>query len=177
MLPDIVLTGGNIMEIWDGYNADKTLAGVDIVRGGEFPKGLYHIVVDVIVRHKDGMYLVMQRDYNKEGWPGAWEIGAGGSVLKGESPHDGAIRELYEETGVRAEQLTLLSEVSKVHENGVGVHYFIYLCETDIDKDAILLQEGETIDHKWIDLNELPSGDYITERTKNAIRNHIADQR
>lgn len=161
------------MEIWDGYKADKTLAGVDIIRGGKFPSGLYHIVTDVIVRHDDGTYLVMQRDYNKEGWPGEWEIGAGGSVLKGETPYEGAKRELFEETGVTAEILTLLAEVSKVHDNGVGAHYFIYLCETDMDKSAVVLQEGETIAFKWITLDELLSGRYITERIKNIIREKL----
>ncbi len=158
------------MEIWDGYNADKTLAGIDIIRDGDFPKGLYHVVGEVIVRHKDGTFLAMQRDLHKVGWPGAWEIGAGGSVLKGETPYEGAKRELLEETGVIAEKLIPLAEVSEVHDNGVGVHYFIYLCETDMDKSAVMLQEGETIDFKWVDLDEILTGAYITERVKTVIR-------
>ena len=52
------------MELWDGYNADRTMAGVDISReeeeAGKFPKGLYHAVADIVVRHADGTYLVMQ---------------------------------------------------------------------------------------------------------------------
>ena len=33
--------------------------------------------------------------------------------------------------------------------------YVEYLCITDTDKDSILLQEGETIDYKWMTANEL----------------------
>lgn len=156
------------MEIWDGYNSDKTLAGVDIAREdeqkGKFPHGLYHLVVDVIVRHTDGTYLAMQRDYNKRGFPGEWEIGAGGSVLKGETAYEGALRELREETGVIAEKLNALNAISVVCENGVGVHYYMYLCITDMDKDAVILQEGETIDYKWITAEEVLVGRFIPKR-------------
>lgn len=156
------------MELWDGYNADHTLAGVDIAREdeqkGNFPKGLYHLVADVIVKHTDGTYLAMQRDFNKIGFPGEWELGAGGSVLKGESAYEGALRELREETGVIADDLTALSTVSVVCENGVGVHYRLFLCITDIDKKAIRLQKGETIDYKWITPEEVSLGSFIPKR-------------
>ena len=168
------------MEIWDGYNADKTLAGVDIPREseneGKYPVGLYHIVAEVIVRHTDGSYLVMQRDFNKQGHPGEWEIGAGGSVLKGESAQQGALRELYEETGIQADDLRLMAQTSVIHENGVGVHYYDYLCITDMDKDAVLLQEGETIDFKWISAEEILGGEYIPMR-KLRVMQDMADMR
>ena len=42
------------MEIWDAYLRDGTKAGVDLVRGEPIPEGLYHLVSDVLVRHRDG---------------------------------------------------------------------------------------------------------------------------
>lgn len=53
------------MEIWDAYLEDGALAGCDLIRGSQIPFGLFHLVCEVIVRHKDGSYLLMQRDYNK----------------------------------------------------------------------------------------------------------------
>ena len=50
------------MEIWDGYNSDGTLAGVDLVRGEPIPEGIYFMTVEILVRHVDGDYLLMQRD-------------------------------------------------------------------------------------------------------------------
>lgn len=163
------------MEIWDGYYKDRTLAGVDLIREEEFtsdsfPKGLYHLVADVIVRHIDGTFLVMQRALKKEGHPGEWEIGAGGSVLKGESAYDGAVRELYEETGVVADKLIPLDIITTLHSNGVGVHYYMYLCITDMHKDAVRLQEGETIDHRWLSSKEILCGDFIPQRRINVVQ-------
>ena len=42
---------------------------------------MYHIVSEVVVRHRDGRYLLMLRDPNKPICPGEWEIGAGGCKL------------------------------------------------------------------------------------------------
>lgn len=53
------------MEIWDGYYKDGTLANVDLVRDEPVPRGLYHLVCEVLVRHTDGDFLLMQRDFNK----------------------------------------------------------------------------------------------------------------
>ena len=88
------------MELWDLYRKDGTPAGCELVRGQPMPKGLFHIVSGVVVRHVDGSYLLMQRDLHKDGWPGLWEMGASGSILKGETPLQGAIRELKEECGL-----------------------------------------------------------------------------
>ena len=85
------------MELWDAYDKNEVKLGFDLIRGESIPDNVYHIVCDTIVRHRDGDYLLMQRDLDKEGWPGFWEAGAGGSALKGETPQECAKRELLEE--------------------------------------------------------------------------------
>lgn len=152
------------IELWDGYNEDKTLAGVDLIRGAACPPNIFHAVAEVIVRHKDGDFLVMRRAFTKETYAGCWELGASGSVLKGESIDDGAIRELYEETGIKTEKLKTMSEELKRYTNGINAIYRIYLCETDIDKNSIVLQEGETIDFKWVARDKLFSENICSKR-------------
>ncbi len=137
------------MEIWDAYNADGTLAGIDIVRGTPVPKGLYFLVVEILVRHKDGDFLLMKRSFEKPSFGGMYEASAGGAAQKGEGPTEAAKRELYEETGIRAESLESLGSM---HYKNMIVHQFI--CLTDCEKDSVRLQEGETIGYKWIDEDE-----------------------
>ena len=56
----------DIMELWDAYDADfNKIDGVTLVRSKPIPKGMRHLVCDVIVRHADGEYLLMQRDKRK----------------------------------------------------------------------------------------------------------------
>ena len=149
---------GEKREVWDAYNSDfEKLPGVTLVRGEEstIPNGTYHLVVHVLVKHVDGTFLCMQRDFRKH-YPGMWEASASGSALQGETPYEGALRELREETGVTATELTELARFSK---DSTHACYVEYLCITDCDKDSVTLQEGETIAYRWADAAEI--GEWI----------------
>lgn len=157
------------MEIWDAYNCDfEKIEGKQLVRGEKIPEGLFHLVCDILVKHTDGTYLIMQRDYRKS-YGGMWEATAGGSALKGETPLMCAVRELSEETGIISSELT---EVGRVVDNSTRSIYVEYLCITDWDKDNITLQEWETIAYKWVSREELvgmESSKLLTERMQSFI--------
>ena len=136
-------------EIWDAYYPDGTLAGVDLIRGQRIPSEYRHAVSDVFVIHKDGSILLMQRDFSKPNYPGFWESGAGGSVLRGESFEEAAKRELQEETGIIAENL-----VENYKVVTYDTIYKGYVCITDAPKNSVTLQEGETIAYKWAERTE-----------------------
>jgi 8-oxo-dGTP diphosphatase len=134
------------LEIWDAYTKDGRLAGCDLVRGEPIPEGLFHVVSEVFVRHTDGSYLVMQRDWKKVGYPGLFESGASGSILKGETPYEGAIRELREETGIQTDDLTYVFSCSDLSHT----FYYSYFCVVNCEKSSICLQAGETISYRWL---------------------------
>ena len=51
------------MELWDAYDAKlNKIDGMTLIRGEEVPDGVFHLVCEIIVRHADGTYLLMQRD-------------------------------------------------------------------------------------------------------------------
>ncbi len=140
------------MELWDAY--DESLNKIDdvvLIRGEQIPSNCFHLVCEIIVKHKDGSYLIIQRD-NRKHLGGMWEATAGGSALQGENPLSCARRELREETGIIADNLV---EIGRVLHHGHKSFYVEYLCITDVDKESIILQEGETSDYKWITANEL----------------------
>lgn len=137
------------MEIWDGYNLDGTLAGVDIIRGEPIPEGVYFLTVEILVRHADGDYLLMHRSPTKSVFPGYLEATAGGGVMKGETPFEGAIRELREETGIITDTLT---PIASMPYHQMLCHQ--YLCVTDCAKDSVTLQEGETVGYTWVNEKE-----------------------
>lgn len=137
------------MEIWDAYYQDGTLANIDLIRGEPIPNGLYHLVCEVIVRHLDGDYLLMQRDWSKPNYGGYFEATAGGSALKGEDKLTCIKRELLEETGILEDTFY---EIGRDLSN--TCIYYTFLCVTSCKKDSITLQEGETIAYKWISEQE-----------------------
>ncbi|MGN0675089.1 MAG: NUDIX domain-containing protein [Oscillospiraceae bacterium] len=87
------------MELWDLYNENGELTGKDHIRGEELPDNHYHLVVHVWIKNSKGQYLISQRSADRPTFPLMWEC-VGGSVLKGESSLQGAIRETKEEVGI-----------------------------------------------------------------------------
>ena len=159
------------MELWDAYDADfNKIEGVTLVRGAEptFSDDVFHLVCDILVKHTDGTYLLMQRDPRKS-YGGMWEASACGSALQGETPVDAARRELAEETGIVA---TDLIEVGRITDKSKHSVYAEFLCITDWDKDNIRLQEGETVDYRWVSTDELRSmskDELVTHRIQQFI--------
>ena len=138
------------MEMWDLYDGDgkKTGETWPRIRAMEIPEGKYHIVCDILIRHRDGQFLLTLRDERKEVYPGCWEASAGGSALAGETPEECARREMLEETGLAAESLQLIGITRRPGSRSM---VYAWLAETDCAKDAVRLQEGETVDYKWAD--------------------------
>lgn len=150
------------MELWDAYDKDLNIVNdISLVKGKPIPEGLFHLVCDILVKHIDGTYLLMQRD-TKKSYGGMWEATAGGSALRGETSLDCAFRELYEETGIKADKL---EEIGR--DSNSNTIYVEFLCVTDCEKDSFKLQPGETMAYRWVNRNELMSlnaENLITER-------------
>ena len=142
------------MELWDAYDSNfRKQEGRRFIRGEKIPEGMFHLVCDVIVRHIDGSYLLMLRDHRKR-HGGQWEASAGGSAIAGETPIQCAVRELYEETGITAENIREIGRERNARNRAV---YVEFICITDVDKKNIVLQEGETSGYRWVDRDELLS--------------------
>lgn len=147
------------MEVWDGYFRDGKLANIDLIRERVIPDGLYHLVCEVLVQHKDGDYLLMKRDLSKPKYGGYYEATAGGSALKGEDKIDCVKRELFEETGIISENF---EELDRFVFDDDKCIFYTFLCVTECAKTSITLQKGETIAYKWI--NEKDFISFINSR-------------
>ena len=139
------------MELWDLYDEHGTPTGEtwERARANEIPEGRYHIVCDILIRHEDGDFLLTLRDPNKDIYPGCWEASAGGSALAGETPEEAARREMLEETGLKAETLSLISITRRPEKHSF---LYAYLGTVSCDKSSVRLQEGETVDYRWMAL-------------------------
>ena len=140
------------MELWDAYDENfNKISDMTLIRGEPIPEGLFHLVCEIIVKHIDSSYLLMRRDKRKH-FGGMWEATAGGSALCGETPLECAVRELWEETGIKSDNLIEIGQVKSVN-----TFYVEFLCVTNCKKDSIILQDGETIAYKWVNRDELIS--------------------
>ena len=158
------------MELWDAYDKTGNKLGFDLVRDEPIPENIYHIVVEIFVFSTDGKVLVTQRHPDKS-WSLKWE-NTGGSILKGETPEQGAVRELQEETGIRITEADLCPLYTEV------IHPAIYKCyRVFVDSSVeVHLQEGETVDYKWLPHAEfmkfIKTNDFVLRIGENILR-HI----
>jgi len=165
------------MERWDAYNRHGQRTGRMLIRGEPIPDGLYHLVCEVLVRHRDGRFLCMKRALCKTDYPGFYEATAGGSALLGEDKYQCVRRELQEETGI------LCEDFQEVH---VGIYpedntiFYSFVCVVDCDPDAVALQEGETIDFCWLDEDAfvaLAKSGRIVDRQLRRFRSYFEKRR
>jgi len=141
------------MELWDLYDENRRLLDRTHRRGEQMKTGEFHVVVEVWTINAEGEILVTLRDPNKRDYPNKWE-NTGGSVLSGESSRRGAVRELHEETGIVASENELIFlGTSKDRSAFVD----IYFLKRDVKIEDIILQDGETVDAKFISLDTLES--------------------
>jgi len=110
------------MEIWDLYNDRRELTGLRHIRGERIPQGYYHLVVHVWLRSSCGKYLISQRSADRTSFPLMWEC-TGGSVLKGEDSLSGAVREVWEELGIRLPEESGQLLFSKVRDTIRGERF------------------------------------------------------
>lgn len=140
-------------EVWELVDINENKTGVMIERGTStpIPQGMYHVAVDIWVKGKGGKILLTQRHPNKP-WGLKWEC-SGGSIVKGESHMEGAIRELQEETGIKITEEKLLYLGKTVMEEYQCIMYTYLVCLTD--DVALNLQAEEVVDAKWLEISEL----------------------
>ena len=145
------------MEVWDLYTADRKPSGKTIIRGETVPEGYYNLGVNIWRRNKEGKYLISQRSAIKKSYPLWWEP-VGGGVVAGETSLEGALREVWEEVGIKAnpEDMHLVfSEIghwwSGVFQNEIAD---VYLLEIE-DYDASLAVSDEVAQSKWATKDEI----------------------
>lgn len=149
------------MEKWDLYTKYREKTGKEHIRGEKIPEGYFHLVVHVWIRNSKGEYLISQRSANRPTFPLMWEC-AGGSVLKGESSIEGALREVKEEVGLdlKPEDGKLL--FSKIRGSDVRYECKVFNDIMDVwlfSYDGELQLEAATTDEvaacKWMTVSEI----------------------
>ena len=131
---------------------------------------LIQVGASVIVEDEKGRILLqLRRDNNCWGYPG-------GSVEIDEVVEEAAKRELFEETGIKAEHLELFGifsgkDVHYVYPNGDEVSNvdIVYLCKNY--SGELKCQESEVLKLKFFDAENLPKE--ISQPNKITIENWV----
>lgn len=156
---------GQNAEYWDLFDKDGNFVRTMQRGRGFVPPELYHVTVEIIATDRKGHMLVTRRALSKKRDAGYWEFPAG-SVLANEKPEAAALRELYEETGLRPESIT------KFHVARIpGLQRIAYLATIpNLCQETVRLQEGETMGYQYVTVLQwhqmISSGFYSSSRLR-----------
>ena len=143
------------MEIWDIYDKNRIKTGRTVVRGKSeaLSENEFRLVVFIAVFNSKGEMLIQQRQPFKEGWPGFWDITAGGSAISGDTSQQAAARELFEEVGITADFSKTLPHFTINVEDNAFCDF--YLIKRDADIDSLQLGHDEVAQVKWATKQEI----------------------
>ena len=148
-------------EIWDVYTIDRKLTGKKCIRGeqGSLAEDEFHLWVMVWIKNpKTGKYLVSQRAADKDTDPLKWETVAGHSI-SGDTSVDAAVREAYEEVGIRLDPKDATVLATKVTTSYDGQrHNWIrdsFYFETTDEPNLDNAPTEEVIQTKWLTFAEI----------------------
>lgn len=150
------------MELWDLYDSNRIKTDKTWIRDSKepFPKNLYRVVVHIAIFNSKGELLIQQRADHKT-YGGLWDLSAAGSIISGETSHQGAQRETLEEIGLDI-SLPTRPTITTTFTQGFDDYYFV---KKDVDLKDLTLQVSEVKNAKWATLPQilqmLDSGEFM----------------
>lgn len=153
------------MEYFDLYTSTRQPLGRKILRGAPIPRGEYHIVVQIMTINKKGEILLTQRVPEKTSG-GKWEC-SGGCAVTGETGKEAAVRELYEETGICADENEVFLEWTLTTDSMIR-DFFIVV--KDVPLSQLRLQSIEVCAAKWVSFERLCEMSQMGQTTRTITR-------
>ena len=159
------------MEYFDILNEDGSKTGKIKERSLVHRDGDLHKTVHIwILRNNNkGTFdlLLQKRSKNKDSFPSCYDISSAGHVLAGDDYKESAIRELFEELGIKAKDNEL--KFIGFHKGKVETEFYgkkfknhelsaVYLFMEKVKINKLILQKEEVESVKWIEINELIKG-------------------
>ena len=138
------------MEYFDLYTSARVPLGRKILRGAPIPRGEYHIVVQIMTINRKGEILLTQRVPEKTSG-GKWEC-SGGCAVAGETGKEAAVRELFEETGISADESEVILEWTLTTDSMIRDFFMVV---KDVPLSQLQLQSIEVCAAKWVSFDRL----------------------
>ncbi|MCR4733788.1 MAG: NUDIX domain-containing protein [Treponema sp.] len=138
------------MELWDLYDSQRRPLNKTHERGQTFADGEFYVCAEIWVKNSEGKFLITKRHPDKKAG-NLWEF-TGGGTLAGETTLQSAVRELEEESGIKADESEL-----KLFATYQKKNYFqdLFTVCKDIDISDIRLQPGENTEARWASPEEI----------------------
>ncbi len=147
-------------EYIDILNADGSPTGKSSLKSEIHSKGYFHNTAHVWFYNSDAKILLAQRAATKVIYPLLWDVSVAGHVDTGETISQAAVREIWEEIGIKIPQ-SLLEKIGvykcfQSYPNGIKDNEFhhTYLAKIDYELNDFNIDKSEVEQVKLVSLSE-----------------------
>lgn len=150
-------------EVFDIYNREGEYLGrkEKSICHSQNP-GFYHKPVWIWIINSNNEILVQKRSKSKKNFPDLWDMPSAGHVVAGETSIEGAIRETYEELGIKTKKEDYIFVKEYIYDKFFEIAQ-VYLLKLDIKISDFKLQSEEVEQVKWLTLDEFEKLFYSKE--------------
>ena len=113
------------------------------------------LTVDAVIIYNGKLVLIRRKN---PPFQGHFAL-PGGFVEIGETVEEAVVREAKEETGLEIKNITYLTSLATIHEDGSPS--LVISCLAEHDSGEIILQEEENDKHAWVSLEEAKNYDLL----------------
>lgn len=139
------------MEKFDVLDKFGNKTGKTKVHGDRLSKDEYMAIAHICIFSKDDLMLIQKRANYKVDFPGVFDITAGGGVDTNEDTYQAALRELYEELGIKLE-VDNYPLMRIYYPKGIDDYYYAIVDRNSID---VKIDHHEVLDYKWASKDEI----------------------
>lgn len=139
------------MELLDLYDKNGNKKGITVFRGEYIRYDDYILVVHIYIYNGNNEFLIQRRSRKKKVNSGKWDI-TGGAVQSNETSIDAAVRETFEEIGLKIDK-----EKLRLVKRHVSVKHLVdvYFIKMDVDVSKLVLQEEEVSEVRYVSYEDL----------------------
>jgi len=137
-------------EFVDVLTPDGAPTGLTKTKAAVHRDGDWHRAAHVWIIASDGRFLLQRRSLRKENYPGLWDVSAAGHLSAGETAEECAVRETFEELGLRIDtrELQFLGTIRESCVLNEGTYldnevHDVFVVRRDVDLASLVLQDGE----------------------------------
>lgn len=158
-------------ELIDILDSEGNFTGVSCLKSEAHKNGYFHATVHIWLYTKEEKILLQKRSPNKKVFPNLWDISVAGHITAGEQILDAALREVYEEIGLKLQRDDLLKIGTRkhqvFHDNGIQdneIHH-VFIAELRTEVKNLTVQAEEVAGLQLFDLSILKN----TENLENVL--------
>jgi isopentenyldiphosphate isomerase len=152
-----------LTEFIDILNENGVMTGQSVSRDEVHSRGLWHRAIICAIVNSDNKVLLQQRAFNKEKYPGLWDLSVAGHIIAGDDSVSTVIRETNEEVGFNISRkitlndfcfITSFRSIVKIGDFIENQFYDFFILK-DFNLKELQFNDNEVIAAKWCDYAEI----------------------